>query len=66
MWSFFWGTVIVGFLNWIYAVIVKDEVSTLDTIALVYSIILFIILCFCKPAEPKPIEILPIRDPMEN
>jgi hypothetical protein len=66
MWNFFWYTVILGFLKWIHAVFIKKDVTTLDTIALVYAIVLFIIMCFCKPDESKPIETPPIKRIIKN
>jgi len=66
MWDFFWYTVVIGFLKWLHAVFIKEEVSTLDTIALVYSIILFIILCFIQPEiDEKPIPINPLYKNIE-
>jgi len=63
MWSFFWFTVVGGFLKWIHAVFIKKEVSTIDTIALVYSVVFFIVLLIFQPKD-NPIEIL-VRDPIE-
>lgn len=63
MWTFFWLTVVGGFLKWSYATFVKDDVNYLDHVSLVYSIVLFIVLLINQPENNQ--DEIPIGDSIE-